>query len=340
MPMDSQFNTHTMNALNQFSAHCLDLNVEAATEQIVASLRQSVHAKLRGQVVASGISGGINASTVQTLCGRSLGPAGVTGVLLPERDSSTESATLAHKLASQFGIDTVTEDITDALEGLGCYRRLAEAMSHVFPDYGPGWKAKITLPGSLLEKETLNIFSLSVTNPQGQTFTRRLPLGEYYQIVAASNFKQRTRMAMLYYHAERRNYAVIGTANKNEHDQGFFVKYGDGGVDTLAIAHLYKTQVYQFAEYLGVPREICQRPPTTDTYSAPGSQQEFFFRLPFETMDLLWFAQENGVPIGEVARVMGLTERQVQRAFNDFAQKHRTTRYLRMAPLGIEPAQT
>jgi NAD+ synthase len=102
-------------------------------------------------------------------------------------------------------------------------------------------------------------------------------LREYLQIVAASNLKQRTRMSTLYYHAEMRNYAVIGTANKNEHDQGFFVKYGDGGVDIQPIAHLFKTQVYQLARYLGVPEEIQQRPPTTDTYSASCTQEEFSF---------------------------------------------------------------
>ncbi|MGH6894111.1 MAG: NAD(+) synthase, partial [Dongiaceae bacterium] len=165
--------------------------------------------------------------------------------------------------------------------------------------------------------------------------SKPLPSREFLQIVAASNFKQRTRMAMLYYHAELRNYAVIGTANKNENDQGFLVKYGDGGVDVKAIGHLYKTQVYQLAEYLGVPQEIRQRAPTSDTYSAPCDQEEFFFRLPFETMDVLWYAQEHQVSAADVAKAMGLTEAQVQRAFADFARKHRTTEYLRMPPVAI-----
>ncbi len=140
---------------------------------------------------------------------------------------------------------------------------------------------------------------------------------------------------MLYYHAELRNYAVIGTANKNEHDQGFFVKYGDGGVDIKPIAHLFKTQIYQLADYLEVPKSVVERPPTTDTYSAHSTQEEFFFRLPFETMDLLWYALENDVPVSKVAQVMDLTEIQVQRAFDDFVRKEKTTRYLRTPPIGI-----
>ena len=170
------------------------------------------------------------------------------------------------------------------------------------------------------------------------TFTaliKALPPGEFREIVAASNFKQRTRMAMLYYHAELNNYAVAGTANKNEQDMGFFVKYGDGGVDVKPIEHLYKTQVYQLAEFLDVPENIRSRTPTTDTYSAPTTQQDFFFRLPFETMDLLWYAKENQVPAAEAGRVMNLSEEQVMRAYNDFARKRRTTKYLRLQPIGL-----
>jgi NAD+ synthase len=180
------------------------------------------------------------------------------------------------------------------------------------------------------------VFSVVVITPGGKELSKQLPVREFLQIVAASNLKQRTRMSMLYYHAEVNNYVVVGTANKNEHDQGFFVKYGDGGVDIKAIGHLYKTQVYQLAEYLGVPEEIRRRTPTTDTYGAPCDQQEFFFRLPFETMDLLWFAQEHNVPLAEVAEIMGLTEIQVKRAFDDFTRKLRGTEYLRLAPLDIK----
>jgi NAD+ synthase len=223
------------------------------------------------------------------------------------------------------------------LDGFGCYRRRDEAIRRVFPEYdaAAGYKAKIGLPQNLLDEDTLNVFHLTIVAPDGSQQNKRLPIHDYFQIVAASNFKQRTRMSMLYYHAELHNYAVIGTANKNEHDQGFFVKYGDGGIDVKPITHLFKTQIYQLAEYLDVPAEVRQRPPTTDTYSAPSTQEEFFFRLPFETMDLLWYAQEHDVPLAEVAVVMGLSEVQVQRAFDDFTRKYRTTEYLRMQPLGF-----
>ena len=325
-----------------FHKHILDIDAPAETQRIAGFLRHHVHKSLRRYGAVVGISGGVDSSVVLALCVRAFGPEKVAAIMMPEKDSDPESEMLARRLAAHFGVTPVLENITPVLDGFNCYRRRDEAFRRVFAQFnaGAGYKAKIGLPQNLLDEDTLSVFLATIVDPDGNETTSPLPMREFLEIMAASNFKQRTRMSFLYYHAERRNYAVIGTANKNEHDQGFFVKYGDGGVDTLAIAHLYKTQVYQLAEYLGVPEEIRRRPPTTDTYSAPGTQQEFFFRLPFETMDLLWFAQENGVPIGEVARVMQLTEAQVQRAFKDFAQKHRSTEYLRVPPLGAEAVQS
>jgi len=113
----------------------------------------------------------------------------------------------------------------------------------------------------------------------------------------------------------------------------------DGGVDVQVIAHLFKTQVYQLARYLRVPEAIQKRTPTTDTYSAPSNQEEFFFRLPFATLDLIWFAMEHQVPAAEVGASMGLSEAQVQRVFDDLRQKQRTTEFLRQsAPMLDAPA--
>jgi NAD+ synthase len=325
--------------VEQFTSQSIELDAAAETERIVAGLRQGVHAALRRQGAVVGISGGIDSSTVLALCARAFGPERVVGILLPEHHSSPDSALLAHMVADRFGVQTVTEDITAALQGLGCYDRIAEAVSRVFPEYGPGWKSKIVLPGSLLEQNTLNVFSLTITRPDGQQFTKRLPLQEYYQIVAASNFKQRTRMAMLYYHAELRNYAVVGTANKNEHGVGFFVKYGDGGVDIAPIEHLFKTQVYQLARYLDVPEDIQRRTPTSDTYSGGSTQEEFFFRLPFDILDRVWLGYERGVPAQTIADALSLTTEQVDRIIKDIVRKQRTTAYLRAAVIGLDGAE-
>jgi NAD+ synthase len=325
--------------MTTFDKESLKIDPAAEAQRIVAALRQHMRAvKKLGAVL--GISGGVDSSVVLGLCVRAFGPQKVVALMLPEKDSDPVSERLAREVAALFGVTPIKEDITGALDGSGCYRRRDEAIRRVFPEYdaAAGYKAKIGLPQNLLEENTLNTFSVTIVDPAGKEQSKPLPVPEYLQIVAASNFKQRTRMAMLYYHAELRNYAVIGTGNKNEHDQGFFVKYGDGGVDIHAIVHLYKSQIYQLAAYLGVPEEIRRRPPTSDTYSAPSTQEEFFFRLPFATMDALWYAQNQNVPAEAAAEAVGLTAAQVERAYRDFSQKHRTTEYLRRPPLTVPDA--
>ena len=321
----------------EFNLQILNIDPAAETGRIVNFLQQTTRQKLHRYGGVVGISGGVDSSLVLALCVQAFGADRIAAVMMPEKDSDEETLRLSSLVAEHYGVKPILEDITPVLDGFGCYPRRDEAIRRIFPEYNPhaGYKAKIGLPQNLLDEDTLNVFSLTIVTPNGKEKSQRLPLKDYFQIVAASNFKQRTRMAMLYYHAELKNYAVIGTANKNEHDQGFFVKWGDGGVDVKPIAHLFKTQVYQLAEYLDVPLEIRQRPPTTDTYSAPSTQQEFFFRLPFETMDLLWYAQEHGVEVAQVAQVMGLSELQVKRAFDDFNRKSRTTDYLRLMAIGL-----
>jgi NAD+ synthase len=316
----------------QFSTSSLDLDPAKETERIVQFLQQYLRqTKRRGAVV--GISGGVDSAVVLALCVRAFGAARVMAIMMPDKDSDPLSEKLARELASTFGVTPQLEDITGALDGFGCYRRRDDAIRRVVPDYDParGFKAKIVLPQDLLDAGTLNVFSLTVVRPDGHEETHPLAPREMLEIIAASNLKQRARMSVLYLHAETRQYAVIGTANKNEHAQGFFVKHGDGGVDIQALAHLFKTQVYQLARHLDVPVAIQKRTPTTDTYSAPSSQEEFFFRLPFATLDLIWFAMEHQVPAAEAGIVMGLGETQVQRVFDDLQRKQRTTEFLRDA---------
>lgn len=316
-----------------FTKESLNLDPARETERIVAFLQKTVRQNMRRGAVV-GISGGIDSAVVLALSVRAFGPDRVVAVMMPDKDSDHISETFARELAAKFGVEPLLEDITAALQGFDCYHRRDDAIRRVFPEFddAKGYKAKIVLPQDLLESNTLNVFSVTIVRPDGKQETKPLPSRDMLQIVAASNLKQRSRMSTLYYHAEARQFAVMGTANKNEHDEGFFVKYGDGGVDVQVIAHLFKTQVYQLAKYLDVPESIQKRTPTTDTYSAPCDQQEFFYRLPFDVLDLLWYAKERGVPKADVAKVMGLQEVQVGRAFDDIDRKIRTTDFLRLLP--------
>jgi NAD+ synthase len=322
-------------SLVKFSREALHLDAALEAERIAGWLRETVHHQFRRQGAVVGISGGIDSSVVLALCAKAFGPERVLGVLLPEQESSPESAELAHLLAAQYQVQTVTEDISNVLQGAACYQRRDEAIRRLFPEFGPGWSAKIVLAGNLLEQAALNVFRLVVVNPAGEELSNRLPPAEFAQIVAASNFKQRTRMMLLYYHAERLNYAVIGTAQKNEHELGFFVKHGDGGADVQPLAHLYKTQVYALARALDVPEAIQQRTPTTDTYPGGSTQEEFFYRLPFELLDAIWYGHEHGAPPAEIAAALDLTREQVQRVIADVESKKRATEYLRAPALKL-----
>jgi len=314
-------------------AELLNIDPEKETEKIVDSLRENLSKVLKKRGAVIGISGGIDSSLVLALSVKAFGPEKVLGVMLPEKESSKDNFALARKLCKTFNVNYIIEDITGSLEGLGCYRRRDEEIKKLYPDYDSSYKSKIILPNNLMETGSLNIFQIEIISPECEVNKVRLPLKEYLGIVAASNLKQRTRMSMLYYHAEKRNYAVIGTGNKNEHELGFFVKYGDGGADIKPIAHLFKSQVYQLAENLGVPSGILERTPTTDTYSAEQTQEDFFFRLPFEILDKIWLGWGMKMAENEIADDLGLTSDQIKNVINDIVNKKRTTEYLRMNPI-------
>lgn len=321
-----------------FDKNVLQLDAEAEVNRVVGILREQVLGRLRRRGAVVGISGGIDSSVVAALCAHAFGQEKVLGLFMPEHHSSDDALTLGKMLTAHFGIKALTENIAPALEGLGCYRRQLEAIRSVVPEFGDDWKFKLVLP-SILESDRLNITRLTVQDPDGIVRSISLPLNTYLQIVAATNYKQRVRKMTEYYHADRLHYAVAGTPNRLEYDQGFFVKQGDGSADFKPIAHLYKTQVYQLAAYLGVPEEIRRRPPTTDTFSMPQTQEEFYFALPYDRMDLCLYALNHGVPPKEVAPAVDLLPVQVERVFKDIEAKRRATRYLHMQPQLIEPIE-
>ena len=317
-----------------FSADVLNIDAAATAAAMEHAIRQQVHT-LRRRGVVVGLSGGIDSSVVTSLCARALGPERVQVLLMPERDSSSDALTLGHLLASRLGAPTLVEDIAPILSAAACYAKQVEAVRTAFPEYAEGYRFKITLP-SILDSDRLNVSEVTIETPSGERKTSRLSAPAYLQLVAATNYKQRVRKLTEYYHADRLNYVVAGTPNRLEYDQGFFVKLGDGAADVKPIAHLYKTQVYALAEYVGVPEEIRRRPPTTDTFSLPQTQEEFYFALPYHLMDLCLYGRNHEVPSADVAAAIGLTGEQVERVYRDIDQKRRTTKYLHAKPLLVE----
>nr|AHN98025.1 NAD synthetase [uncultured bacterium lac193] len=319
-----------MTSVPAFSKDVLRLDAAAEADRICAWIGQTLRGmRKRGVVVA--FSGGIDSSVVGALAARAVGAGNVYGIMMPEEDSSAETDRLGRMIVEHLGVPYSYERITPVLEGFGCYKRRDEAIRAVIPEYASDWKHKIVLP-PVTESDQYRVYSVVAQTPDGRLVKARLPLESYLQIVAATNFKQRTRKTLEYFHADRLNYAVAGTPNLLEYDQGFFVKLGDGAADLKPIAHLYKTQVYQMAEFLGVPADIRQRQPTTDTYSLAQSQEEFYFSLPYAQMDLCLYARTHEVPAAVVAPVLGLTPEQVERVYRDIDGKRRFAHYLHLEP--------
>lgn len=318
-----------------FTADVLKLDYDQEAEKIARTIREVVQKrfKKRGAVVA--LSGGIDSSVVGALCVRALGKQRVLGLQMPEQDSASETKGLSQLLCDHLGIETVYENISGILDAVGCYRYRDEAIRSVVPEYTSEYKSKIVLPG-VMDDDTYRIFSVVVQSPDGEQKKVRLTPAAYLGIVAATNFKQRTRKMLEYFHADRLNYAVTGTPNRLEYDQGFFVKLGDGAADIKPIAHLYKTQVYEMARFLGLPDDICNRPPTTDTYSLAQSQEEFYFSVPYDKMDLCLYGKNHGVSPQDVVDAAGMTSEQVERVYHDIDAKRTATRYLHAAPVLID----
>jgi NAD+ synthase len=318
-----------------FSKQALNLDAAQEVERICEGLRDLLAHQLKRRGLVIGLSGGIDSSVTAALAVRAIGPQRVFGLLMPERHSAEETLVLSETVARQLGITTVHEDISGVLEAVGCYQRYQDAIRSLIPEYGDGWRSKIAISNAM-DGRGFSLFYLVAEGPDGTEVKKRLPAAAYLEIVAATNFKQRTRKMLEYYHADRLHYAVAGTPNRLEYDQGFFVKLGDGAADVKPIAHLYKSQVYQLAEYLGLPEEIRSRPPTTDTYSLPQGQDEFYFSVPYHLMDLCLYGKNNSVAAREVAAAAGLTEEQVRHIYADIDIKRSTTRYLHLPPLLVE----
>lgn len=312
-----------------------ELNCMAESERICSFIKEQILLRFRRKGAVVGLSGGIDSAVTASLCVQALGKEKVLGLILPERESNPSSKELGIACAKKLGIPFEIVEITKQLEAFNLYDARDRIIKGTFPEFNDSYKFKVSVPQDLLERDRFNFRILTIQSPNGELKEKRLPINDWFQISAAQNIKQRTRMINLYYHAEKHNYLVVGTTNRSELLLGFYVKYGDGGVDMEPISHLYKVQVYKLGEYLNVPKEIIERPPSPDTYSLTVSDQEFFFCIPYSILDALLYAWENKVPVNQISSEVNLTEEQINRAFRDFESKKSSSWHLRELPVSI-----
>jgi NAD+ synthase len=319
-----------------FNLDILKIDPEKELKKLSAFILEQVRSVYHRKGIVVGLSGGIDSACMAAIAVHTVGKERVVGLVLPEMESNPVSAEFATKHAENLGIENRQIDISSTVDTVFKYEWRDQFIQQLIPEYQPGYKYNITLPTDLLERDSFNFYRLQVQMPDGELKSERLNLDQFRTITSFANIKIRARMLHLYNEADRRSLVVAGTTNRTEYILGDFCKYGDGGTDMEPLSYLYKNQIYQISEYLNVIPEIIERQPSPDTFSLPVTDQEFFFRIPFDQLDHLLYGWEHDVPASKVATVLDLSEEAVERAYKDFTSKNRATQHLREMAYTLE----
>ena len=305
--------------------------MDSVVQHLQDFIHKQVYDNFRKRGIVVGISGGIDSAISAKLCCNAVGKENVLGIILPEKESNPQSQEFAKKYCEKLGIKYEIEDITSILDSSEIYQIREKIVKKYFPDYNQSCKYRIVFSENF-DSDGLSIPYLEVNDGNNQIHKIKLSLNDYFTITAATNIKHRIRMTRLYFHTEKNNFLVCGTTNKAEFQLGYFVKYGDGGVDIEPLANLYKTQIYQLGRYLDIPNEIIERKASPDTWSFDVSDQEFFYSLPYEMVDLMLFAKEKSVTLNDICSTLDLKEERVKRILNSLERKWKASKTLRVFP--------
>ncbi len=305
--------------------------VESVIDDLTGFIKeQTIKFKKKGIII--GISGGIDSALTTALSVKALGKENVFGLMIPEKESSKESTEFAKLLINQLGIKSEEIDITQKLDAFMVYETRENIIKKKFPEYNNECKYRVVVPNKIVDEVNAVMPFLEVLDKNRNSNRIKLSLNDYLTLTAATSIKHRVRMTLEYFYAEKLNYLVVGSTNKSEWIQGYFVKYGDGGVDIEPIAELYKTQVYQLAKNLEIPVEIINRKASPDTWSYDVSDEEFFFGVPYKIMDILWYTKENDIPISKIGKLIDLEEEKILRILGQLEKKALSSENMRKMP--------
>ena len=307
-------------------------NVEQVINSLVDFIKKQVYENFKKKGVVIGLSGGIDSSVIAALCVKALGPKNVLGVIMPEKESSPQSMQFAQKLAKKFEIPTKTIDITNILNSFDIYNIRNSVNKKYYSNFDDNCQYRIVVPQDLIERDGIGFPYLEIKERNKNILKIKLSYNDYLAMIAATTIKHRVRMINLYFQAEKNNFLVMGTTNKTEFVQGYYVKYGDGGVDAEPLIDLFKTQIFQLAEHLGIPEEIIKRKPSPDTWSLEVSDEEFFYRIPFHLFDVFWYHRENKLDVKIISEIFNLTDIETKRILNDQERKWNYSKHLRNLP--------
>ena len=304
--------------------------IEKTISSIENFVNEEISKKFQKHGAVIGISGGIDSAVMAAICAKSIDPKQVLGIIMPEKESDPTSQILAKKVAEQFQIETKVIDITSILESFGVYSIKEQIVKEKFSNFNNNCKYRVTIPSKI--SNSAGIPFLEILDDKNKKYQFKISTSEFLTLIASSSIKHRVRMTLLYYYAEKNNFCVVGTTNKSEFLQGYFVKYGDGGTDLEPLTNLYKSQIYQIGEFLKVPNEILEKDASADIWSFNTSDEEFFYSVPYHIVDLILYARENNMTKSEIQKISNLSLEQIEKLLQFQNQKQVKSKHMREIP--------
>ena len=309
-------------------------NIENKINEITNFIKNEVFEIYQKKGVAVGLSGGIDSAITAALCTKSIGSEKILGLILPEKESDVNSKNLALQIAEKYNIETKSIDITNILESFGVYENKEKIVKQKFPNYNEKCKYRVVVPPKL--ENNIGMPFLEILDDENILHKLKISSFDFLNLTAATSIKHRVRMTMLYNYAEKNNFTVVGTTNKTEYLQGYFVKYGDGGSDIEPLVHLYKTQIYQIANFLKLPEEIINQDASPDVWSFKTSDEEFFYAVPYNIVDLILYGREKNLSINEIAKFSNLGSEKIEKLIQFQNQKQNKSQTMREKPHSID----
>jgi len=310
-------------------------NLEKTVNEICKFIQDEISNNLQKKGVVFGLSGGIDSAVTAALCAKSFESEQILGLIMPEKESNESSKVLAKQVSKKFSFNTETINITKILESFGVYEKKENIVYEKFPEFNSKCKYRVVVPPKL--KNTIGIPFLEILDQDNQIHKLKITSLDFLTLTASTSIKHRVRMTLLYYHGEKNNFSVIGTTNKSEYQQGYFVKYGDGGSDIEPLVNIYKSQIYQLGKFLEIPKEILVSKASPDIWSFSTSDEEFFYTVPYNIVDLILYARENKLSISDVQKISDLKIEDIENLFQMQNIKQIKSQHMREIPHGWIP---